>query len=240
MSTEYTEELIEKIKKEGIKMKPKFRFVLKMLLMVLGILITILFAVYLVSLISFISKGSGLGLLPPFGLRGFGLILIGLPWLLIGLSGASILILQILVKKFSFSYREPVLYSLIGIIIFVLFGGMAFGKVGLHERLLDRVEREEIPILREVYRSYGPPIGAGFNAGTLLEIGEKDLLVETINGDEIRVQITDDTHLPFGGDFEVGQEIVVVGKAENGLIKAFGIRGVSEAERPFGPKRRFR
>jgi len=140
--------IIDKIKKGEIKMKPKAHFVLRTLLIVLGTSVGFLFALYLTSFILF-SMQAVCGLMP---------ILISLPWLLIFLSVALIIVLEILTKQFSFVYRRPVLYIVLVIIISVLFGSFVVNKTKVHPFLFDRAEKHRLPIMGPMYRGYGKPV----------------------------------------------------------------------------------
>ncbi len=139
--------IIEKIKKGEIKMRPKWHFILKTLLVILGAVVACLFALFLVSFIFFSVRGAR-GPLPA---------LFALPWILVFLSVILIVVLELLVRYFSFGYRRPILYTVLGIIIVVMLGSMLISRTRMHYFFLEREERGEFPIMRPLYHGFGRP-----------------------------------------------------------------------------------
>jgi len=113
-----SDKIFNKIKKEQIKMRPKIYFILKAVLIALTTLLVAFFVLFLVSFIFFNLRASGAWFLPRFGLPVIGIFFKSLPWLLILITIILIGVLEILVKRFSFAYRRPILYSILFIIIF--------------------------------------------------------------------------------------------------------------------------
>ncbi|MEA3344458.1 MAG: hypothetical protein U9Q16_02140, partial [Patescibacteria group bacterium] len=117
-----SKEITDKIKVNEIKMRPKIYFILKSILIVLIILFFAFFALYLISFIVFSLKATGVWFLPKFGFGGIFIFFKSLPWLLILIAAILIIILELFVKRFSFAYRKPLIYSISGIIILNLLG----------------------------------------------------------------------------------------------------------------------
>jgi len=126
-------------------MKPKIYFALKTFLIILSAIIGFLFVLYLTSFVLF-SVRAVRGLVPT---------LIALPWLLVFLSVILIIVLEILTRHFSFVYRRPILYVVLGIIILVLLGSFIINKTRMHPVLFDRAEKHRLPIMGPLYRGYG-------------------------------------------------------------------------------------
>lgn len=126
-------------------MKPKIYFVLRTLFFALSAVLGFLFVLYLISFVFFCAREA----------RGFFPLLFGLPWFLIFLSVVLVVLLEILVRHFSFGYRAPILYTLLGIILFVILGGFFINKTPMHQVLFDRAEKNRLPIMGPMYRGYG-------------------------------------------------------------------------------------
>src|SRR4030042_4792350 len=128
--------ILEKIKSGQAKIRPKWHFVLKTLLLAAGVLFGTLALLYLASFVLFVLRQTGSWFLPSFGWRGIMVFLISMPWLLVILGVVFIILLELLVRHYSFAYRNPLLYSLLGIIVFVIIASVFVAKTSFHEGLL--------------------------------------------------------------------------------------------------------
>ena len=106
-----------------IKQRPRWFFVLRGTLVGIGIGLGLCVVLYLISFILFILRETGVWFTPAFGFRGWFVFFRSLPWVLIGLSLIFTAVLEILVKRYSFAYREPLMYSVLGIVAIVAAGG---------------------------------------------------------------------------------------------------------------------
>lgn len=224
--------IIEKIKKGEIKMKPKWHFALKTLLVILSTIVASLFILYLISFIFFSLRLSGLWYLPKFGFRGLGPLLFSLPWLLLLSAILLIVVLEILVRRFSFVYRRPILYTVLGIIILVLLGGFLINKTHMHPALFQRAEKGHLPIVGPMYRGYGMPNLEDVHRGVVSEITDDGFVLQDQNGQLFTVS-TSSTRFPFKQKIQKDDAVIVLGKAENDSIKAVGVRVVDDEFRPF-------
>lgn len=138
------ENVIRAIESGEVSMRPKWQFVATAGLLFAGSLLVTLALVYLVSFIFFTENGP----------RGTGEILSTLPWLVILVSLAFFVLLEILFRKFSFAYRKPLLYTTVGIIVFVLLTGFLVSLTPLHRGLSDRAFDDSLPFGGRFYRHY--------------------------------------------------------------------------------------
>lgn len=120
--------IIEKIKEEDIKMKPKWHFVLKTVLVILLGIVSFLMALFFSSFILFSFR--------PF------------PWILFLLSIVFIIVLESTLREFKIVYKKPIIYSLLIIIIVLFATGMFLNKTRFHEK----VERRNLPGIRKIYK----------------------------------------------------------------------------------------
>ena len=100
-------EILTQIKERKVEMKPHWIFILRTILGVLGAILVSLCLVFLVSFIFFGLRKSGVMLAPGFGPQGFFLFMMSLPWVLILISAAFLIVLQILINKYAFIYKKP-------------------------------------------------------------------------------------------------------------------------------------
>jgi hypothetical protein len=224
--------VIHQIKDDKIKMRPKIYFLLKTLAIALGIFFAALFILYLISFIIFALRASGVWYLPCFGLRGIGASFLLLPWLLIAISVILIVILEILVKHFAFAYRKPVLYSILFVVIFALFGSFMVDRAGLQSGLFKRAEQGNLPFAGEFYRDLGKAKNKDARRGIVSEITDNGFLIKTRNNDALEIIVTPETRFPFDEEIKENDTIIVFGKRDNGSVQAIGIRKVDDDFRP--------
>lgn len=224
--------ILSRIKNGEAKMKPRWHFALKTAFSLCAIIILVFSILYLASFVLFVLRQTGTIFLPSFGFRGFGLLLVSLPKLIISAVIIFVILLEILVRHYSFTYRKPLLYSVLGIVVLVFLGGYIFHKTGVHSRLFMIAEDMRMPFVRPLYRGYingGPP---EVHPGVIVSITDTLILLRDRSGREFEVMITPETRLPFGFDFEEGDEIMVFGESSTGTVRALGIRRIDFDKRP--------
>ena len=237
------EKVLERIKKGEVKMRPKIYFLLKTILVTFALLALLFLVLFLISFISFYLRLTGLWYLPIFHPKFFWLYLKFLPWLLIIFCLILILIVEILAKRFSFVWRKPIIYSLLAIILFALIGGLLFEKTGLHSHFFFQTKEGRMPLMAPVYRQFGRPPVSDLNRGIVEEITEKGFKMRIFGNQLLEVNFANN-NISFP-EIKEGDSVVVVGKKEDGTIKAFGVKKINDSLREFekrmfrGPKRNF-
>lgn len=220
------ESIVKKIKEGDIKMKPKAYFTLKNGLLIIGIILTAFLLLYLISFILFILHVNGIWFLPGFGWRGIGSFLFSFPWLILLIIVSLIVILEVLVKKFSFSYKNPLIYSIIGILAISIIGGTFLFKTPLHRGMMISAFQGKNTITGELYRGYGMQRLKNATLGKIIELRENSLTLESRFGEEISVDITKETKIKE--EIKEGDEIIIMGNKSGNTIKAAGIKRAPE------------
>lgn len=226
------ETLLAKIKEGQMVMRPRWHFVLKAVLGILGMIILAMAALYLISFILFALREAGLLFIPGFGFHGVGVFLFSLPWILILVSLIFIFLLELLVKRYAFGYRKPLLYSLFGVLGLVVLGSALLFRIDFHGQVFKFVERQGMPVMDPFYRGYVLPRGDGVHRGSISAFTEGGLMLTTRRGDVFEVNIASETEFPFGLDLQLGDEIVVLGERASSTIEAVGIRRIDDRVRP--------
>ncbi|OHA58929.1 MAG: hypothetical protein A2571_00950 [Candidatus Vogelbacteria bacterium RIFOXYD1_FULL_44_32] len=217
------EVIVAKINLAEIKTKPKLFFMAKSGLVVAMVIFLFLFALYAVSLISFILRSNGILGAPNLGWWGVGLVLNSLPWLLILLAVLAIIILEITVGHFRFAYRRPALYSLLGVIILVIGGSVLAEQMEVHARLYRRAVDNRLPIFTPIYRDYDMMPIVGHHRGQVEKLEETGFwLRENKTAKKFEVVILPATRLmiPTGEEIEVGERVIVLGDTDGEVIEA--------------------
>ena len=125
------QKMLDAIQSGDVKMEPKWHFVLKTTLLIIGGVLALLLVLYLASFVFFVLRQTGLWYAPTFGIAGWYSFFRSLPWILIIFLIVFMVILGVLVKRYSFVYERPAMYLFIGIVAFVALGGFLISATPL-------------------------------------------------------------------------------------------------------------
>lgn len=226
------ETVLEKIKAGQARMIPRWHFVLRAALAAVGLVIFFLSSLYIASFILFILRKTGIWFLPDFGIRGVGIFLLSIPWLLVIAGIIFIIILEVLVRRYSFGYRKPLLYSIFGIIVFTAIASVFVLGTPFHEGLYELAHMGRLPVIGQLYRDY--ELGRNNNAhiGVIGEITGNGFKMENPRGEILSVVVTSETSFPSGLDFQKGDRVLVLGSRDDDTVKALGIRRLDDDMAP--------
>jgi hypothetical protein len=226
-----SEQVIDAVKAGQLKMRPKWHFILNAILWLTGTAIVLLALLYLSSLIVFVTRQTGIWAVPAFGWYGFFIFLTSIPWLLVLLVVIFTVILEILVRRYSFAYRWPLLYLGMVMLLVVAVSGLLIARTPLHGMISHCAPGfHPQPNL--------PPCGAGLYGdldpkrpnpnnvfrGSIIEfLSNSNFSIEDRRDERILIIVTSRTRLPQGANFEVGDMVVVVGDRSGDRVEAFGI-----------------
>ncbi len=220
--------ILKAIENGSVKMRPRWYFVGRTALLATGIVLLAFTLIYIASFIIFVMHQTGAWFVPSFGFRGVQAFLISLPWVLILISIMFIVILETLVRRYSFAYRRPLLYSALGVIGLVIVGGLVISATPLHSYFLRNAREGRLPIAGDLYRGYGMQRFHDIHPCTITGITKNGFQAQYSDGTMITVVITPETRLPLGSDFKVGDSVVVFGEHESGAIEALGVRKIDQ------------
>ncbi len=217
---------LQKIKSGEISMRPRWYFLLHSAVVVTGGVFLCLTLLYLVSFIFYALRESGLWVVPGLGAPASWQLLFSLPWLLIVVAIVFIVLLEILVRQFAFSYRRPLLYTVGVIVLFVIVVGGFVSTTSFHRRVFNSVERRHVPLAPGFYRSYARPRLPNVVRGRVVGVSSRGLLIMTAEGEAVSVFITPHTRLPGGAEFETGDTVIIAGERRGDTIAAFGLQEI--------------
>ncbi len=209
-------------------MRPRWHFILRAGLSAVGAVLVFLTLLYLTSFILFALRESGVLFVPAFGRFGWWVFLLSLPWVLIIFILFFILLLEIMVRRYAFAYRRPLLYSAIGIMVLVASGGFVVAATPLHHRMVRLAERRDLPLAGPMYHHYRDPRLRNVHPGEVTAIQDRGFAMQNRRSEVIMVTITSTTRLPTGAVFYPGDMVVVFGERANGVIQAFGVRKIGQ------------
>lgn len=217
------DKILEAAKNGQIKMRPRWHFALKAALAVTGSIILLVTLLYLVSLISFMMHHTGTWFVPIFGFKGFYALFLSLPWFLIILSIIFAAILETLVQRYSFAYRRPLFYSLLGILLIAVVGGFIVSRTPLHPNLFRYSQAHDFPVAGGFYRGIEQRRPPNIHKGNITDFVQSGFVIKNFRGDSLIIIITPRTRLPYGADFNIGDSVVVFGERAGMAVQAFGV-----------------
>jgi len=228
------EKIISAAKSGRLKMRSRRYFILHAVLWLAGIVIVMLALLYFFSLFVFIARETGIWLAPIFGGRGIFIFLTSLPWMLLLLLLIFVVTLEVLVRRYAFAYRLPLLYSAMAILLAVIAGGLLLARTPLHPMLShcpskgdwrqNRASPENLPPCGTgIYRDLGHRRFENVHYGMIESVQNGSFVMINRQREKINVIIGKQTRLPFGKDFAPGDFVVVVGDRRGDQVEAFGI-----------------
>lgn len=215
--------VLDKILKGDVTARSKSYFILKNGLLILTIVIISSFILFATSFIMFALQESKMWYLPMFGLKGFKVLLGNFPWILTLLVILFIVVLEILVNRYGFAYRRPLLYSALGIVFIVVAISFLVKQTPLHGAIYNQIERGRLPMARSLYEGYAKPNVKDFHPGTVLELKESGFLIANRDGTLIEVIVTDQTKMKPGFRIELNRRLLIIGKMRDNVVVADAI-----------------
>ena len=220
-----SEKIAEKIKKGEVKMRPRFQFVFKSILIALGIFVILGTALYLISFILFVVQRSGLIFLPRYGFGGIRILLNGFPWLLLLIVICFIFLLEFLLKKYTIAYRKPLLYSSLIIILIILGMGFVIHQTSFHGQMYLRSQEGKIPLARSLYNKFELLNSNKVHPGIITEVLDDGFILERHDGELLKVIISE--------EFNIKEDlhVAVIGDLKDGIVKAIGVHNIPNGKR---------
>lgn len=139
--TEIHNKIREVIESEGIKMKPKWYFIMHAILVVLGLLFLFLISVFFISFFLFKQR-----LLPPHEVRDTLMSMQLTPWLLTGILVLMISVISFLNSEYNFVYKRPVIIVAFVLVLLTIAASFAIDKMTMHDGIRDRFKKMGPPI----------------------------------------------------------------------------------------------
>jgi|GEM_PF-6316551 len=223
------ETILNKIEKGELAMKSRWRFIVEGIVMICGLIASSIIIMYLLSFAAFFAHQTGIASGGYYGSPSARMLFASPLWVVIVVLAIAALILawKIVRKKLTV-HRQPLMYSLLGLICLTVLGAWLMQKMSIHHRVQAQIHQHSrnIPGVTQAYRDAFEHERKGIVRGMIIDIntGEKYFIIQTPGNTELRVVLSDTTQRPPRYVFQIGEEILVFGKREDGVIHAIGIR----------------
>jgi len=212
------QEVMAKIHQDKVKMRPRFYFIVGSFLLALGLAIDFILAVFFFMLVVFrIRLHAPFGYFW-FGKSGFSPFMATFPWLFIFLGAAAILAGILFLKKYDFSYKKNFLLLVFWLVVLIIGAGILLDQIGFNEKA------NQFETIRGLYDT--PFGGEDWLVGEIKAIEDQAMTIETPHGEDITIFWDQQTKLPSGQDFILGDKIKAVGQWQ---VEGFTAQGIDQA-----------
>jgi hypothetical protein len=226
-----SEKILAKIKSGELKMKPRWFFSVKALLIFLLAVLSFLITIFLVSFIHFTLSATGAWLLFDFGLGGLPMLFFAFPWLIFGVIIVFLIALALIAKRFSFAYRRPAIFGVCLILLLTALGSLFFRTLPFHAQLLKYSNKKNPPIIGPFYRHFGKmPCNRAF-IGDVSSSTANGFIIASENHNNCAIRTASSTTFPKGSDINIGDTILVAGKGNCQCFNAMGVRKIKPEEK---------
>jgi hypothetical protein len=234
------DKLLQEIQTGRVKMRPRWYFVLKTVLLVISTVLAVSVVLFVASFIIFIMRQTGVFHSSGFGLRGIRAFLISLPWLLVLIAILFIILIQLFVKRYSFGYRKPLLYTILGVVGIALLGGIVVAQTPFHRGLFEHAYDNNLPLAGGLYREYGiRRLPHNIEMGKVVEVRSNGFLITNPIDQTVSIITNGQTDYPPGTNLQVDDYLICLGKRVNETtFEASAIKEVDELPEP--PRHRLR
>jgi len=220
------EKFLHDIASGKLKMKPRWHFILQAALLIVGIFIIFLTLLYLSSCIIFLLHQSGVWFLPSFGFRGVYAFISHLPWLLLLFLIVFMVLLEILIKRYSISYRSPLIYTILGIVLIVVIGGFCVQMTDFHLNLSRFAQDNRLPLAEPFYRHYGRQRFDNVYQGIVVTTTAYGFILMDIDGHELNIILPNQSTTTINSEYSKGNNVVIFGDRDRDDIQAIGVRRI--------------
>ncbi|MHB0865331.1 MAG: hypothetical protein ACYC1Y_00260 [Minisyncoccota bacterium] len=226
--------VLEKIRAGGVSMRSRAYFMRRTALLGAAAALVLLGALFMLSFVFFSVRESGVGYLLEFGEHGIGTFVTLFPWTSLTLFIACIVILEMLVRRFSFSYRFPLLRIFLWILVVGILGSTIIGFTPLHASLLSAADRDQLPLIGSWYEQiHDSHVEQGVYRGSITSIAATYFVIAHNDTDRDSDEGTWPIVPPTGfnlGALATGEKVYVAGRLLNGVVYAYGIHVITDRE----------
>ena len=214
-----SQSVLAEIRARGLHMRPRWHFLLQTSLSVLAALCVFLAAIYLMSLVIFVIRESGLAFAPRFGYRGWTEFLRSFPWLLVIGSLVFLAVLEELLRRYSFVYKRPLLYSTGALVVILTLASVIADLDDIHPQIRNYSNAHGVPI----YNTFAqPPFGrpSHFFHGQIISTASGTTTILKQGGAQVHIDI--ETQMPDNNS-STDTPVVIFGETVNGQFRAYGV-----------------
>lgn len=221
MENNSTKNIIEEIKGSKMQMHSRQYFIFQTIGKVVLSVLAFLLSIYIISFVLYYLSVNGSLYLTKFGFIGVVDLLLSLPVIIITIAIISLLVVLIVSTRYSFSYRNPLIYTFLITVATVVVLGLVISNTSLHPVVFKYLKEsgnfEFLP--EDVFEPRLSVLHHGL-VGTVVRIDSEFIIVKTHAGNLVRVALAPELLDDIAKELELGRRILISGDEANGEIDA--------------------
>lgn len=223
--TNIKDSLLENIERNKVHIIPKWRFVLYTVLAATGLLFAFLGLVFVISFVIFLLTKYGVIYMPLFG---FGALLHGLasiPLTLLFLGVILIIVTELAAKTFAFSFKRPVIVTVLSVMIVATVAGCFVNLTPLHDNIREYGRNGNMGGIMHAYdrpMPFGDEMGQTIERGIVIATSTAGFVLQRFDEGTTSVIVEDKTRLT--ALISLTDEVIVFGTATSGVLYAEDVR----------------
>lgn len=221
------DKVIDTIRGSGVKMRSRRYFVLRTILIGIGAVLLFFVILFVTTFIIFALQLNGGFYAAGFGPGGWVIFLGSLPWSLLLLSIALILILWILLRRYAVVYHQPFLYVLLLLVVVISLVYFFLSASAVHEGIFRYVSRNQIPVVTGVYEFETAPM-SGIYRGEVVAIATSSFILGNSLGQTSTVWMLP-VAVPELIELGPGDYVIIYGRGvATATIAAYGVEKIGD------------
>lgn len=219
------DKLIDTIKSGEVKMHSRGYFVARVIVTVIASVLLFLLIFFVATFIIFALQLNGGFYATGFGPSGWLIFLSALPWSLLLLSIALVLLLWILLRRYAIVYHQPFLYILLILIVVLSLAYFCFSTSSLHGGIFRYVSRYPVPVMTGVYEFETAPM-SGIYRGQVIALATSSFILANAAGETSTVFMLPGTVRELA-NLEPGDYVIIFGRGvATATIDASGVETI--------------
>jgi hypothetical protein len=182
---------------------------------------------FVITLIHFSLRESGVSYLPEFGADGVREFLLSLPWVPIAFLVIAALALEFWLLRYAFAYRQPLLYSVFALAAVFTLGTVLVSAAKVHEGVYEVAEASNAPLVKPLYHSFIDAEPQKLRRGMVAQLEEHGFLLRSRGGQVVNVTVTRETRVSPPVAVRVGDMVIVFGQKADGSFQAIGVKHIT-------------
>ncbi|MEY4723321.1 MAG: hypothetical protein RLZZ324_834 [Candidatus Parcubacteria bacterium] len=216
------------IKERKLQPLPRWHFALRGALIGTGVVLLALALVFVASLIVFLAHLNGAWFAPSFGYAGLRTLVFSLPWMLVLLALLFTVLLEALVKRYAFAYRQPLFYSAVGIVVIAAVGGYAVSVTPLHPSMYIAGRDHQSLVAERFYAAFAAHDLDDVHPGVIIDLNDGGFTLRDRQDETLSIIVTPDTRFPYGTALAPDDVVVVFGDRQGDTVAAQGVRRIED------------
>jgi len=222
-----SDKVINLIKNAGTKMRPRRYFVARAMFVILGAVLLFCLILFFVTFIIFALQENGGLFATNFGPVEWGVFLESLPWSLLLLSLALILIMWILLRRYAIVYHQPFLYTLLILVIVISLACFFLSASSIHGGIFRYASRNQFPMVEGVYEFETTPMN-GMYRGQVTLLATSSFIIKNPFGQTSTVFLIPAASSELG-QIDPGDYVIVFGRnVATATIDAAGVETIED------------